>query len=606
MRFRLRTKIQLLVNALLLAIVVFVGIYFPTQTRETLLESFTRESQALAETVALGVSIGLQNQDLQSAQRAIDYVKQNPDVRFVALVSDGQTIAAFPEKFEFAENITQTDSLVVKRSSVESPSLKGVVVVGSSTKRIAALIRTRTLTMLGVIAGLFLLGSVGVYFLARNLAKPVIALRDAAQRVSEGDLTTPIPYNSAGSDETGELMRSFGEMLESLLRANDEISKQTIVAHEGEMRAVEAQQKAVEQQEYLQKSVEEILATMQEFANGNLEVRLDVSSDDAIGDLCNGFNAAVQNVQRMMAQVHEAAENVAEAAANIQERSILIADAAEGQATQTQEIRASMSQMTTTIADNARSAARTSEVAVQNRTIAQSGGFVVIQTVDKIRQIANVVAQSVKTIEKLGASSAEIGEITLVINEIADQTNLLALNAAIEAARAGEQGRGFAVVADEVRKLAERTTQATKQITTMINAIQRETSDAVKVMNEGNDQVKQGITLADNAGTALHGVVKSSEAMVELIQNIAAASEEQSAAGENVSASVNRITTISERSADDVGIIAEAAENLAALTSALQEALGRFQGVVEERGRKRLQGNTKHFSHAKKLPAARK
>mgnify|MGYP002784550034 CR=1 FL=1 len=582
MRFRLRTKIQLLVNALLLAIVVFVGIYFPTQTRETLLESFTRESQALAETVALGVSIGLQNQDLQSAQRAIDYVKQNPDVRFVALVSEGQTIAAFPEKFEFAENVTQNDSLVVKRSSVESPSLKGFVVVGSSTKRISALIRERTITMISVIAGLFLLGSVGVYFLAKSLSKPVIALRDAARRVSEGDLTTPIPYESAGSDETGELMRSFGEMLESLLHANEEVSKQTVVAHEGEMRAVEAQRKAIEQQEYLQESVERILETMQDFARGNLDVRLAVESNDAIGNLCTGFNAAVENVQRLMSQVHSAAENVAEAAAHIQERSTMIAAAAEHQALQTQEIRASMNQMTMTITDNARSAAKTSEVAVRNRTIAQSGGSVVIQTVEKIRQIADVVAQSVRTIEKLGSSSAEIGEITLVINEIADQTNLLALNAAIEAARAGEQGRGFAVVADEVRKLAERTTQATKQITTMINAIQRETSDAVQVMNEGNEQVKQGITLADNAGSALHTVVTSSESMVELIQNIAAASEEQSAAGENVSVSVNRITAISESTASDVSAIAEAAQNLAHMTSDLRYALQHFQGVIDK------------------------
>ncbi|MFY8000513.1 MAG: methyl-accepting chemotaxis protein [Candidatus Kapaibacteriota bacterium] len=588
MRFRLRTKIQLLVNTLLLAIVLFVGIYFPTQTRETLLDSFTRESQALAETVALGVSIGLQNQDLQSAQRAIDYVKQNPDVRFVAIVSEGQTIAAFPEKFEFAENVTQNDSLVVKRSSVDSPNLKGMVVVGSSTKRISAIIRERTFTMIGVIAGLFFLGSIGVYFLARSLARPVIALRDAAQRVSEGDLTTPIPYHSAGSDETGELMRSFGEMLESLLLANDEISKQTVVAHEGEMRAVEAQKQAIEQQEYLQESVENILITIEDFAKGNLAARLDVRSEDAIGRLCEGFNKAVENVQRLMVQVQSATENVAEAAAQIQERAVLLAEASRGQSAQTEEIRASMSQMTVTIAENAKSASRTSGVATQNRTLAQSGGAVVVQTVEKIQQIAGIVANSAATIERLGASSAEIGEITSVINEIADQTNLLALNAAIEAARAGEQGRGFAVVADEVRKLAERTTQATKQITITITGIQRETADAVRVMNDGNVRVQEGITLADNAGAALQSVVKSSESMVEMIQGIAVASEEQSAAGESISGSVQRIAAISHESAEDVVAIAVATENLGGMMGDLREAVGRFQGIRAEEKRLRL------------------
>jgi len=621
MKFRLRTKIQLLVNALLLVIVLFVGIYFPTQTRQTLLESFTREAQALAETVALGVSIGLQNQDLQSAQRAIDYVKQNPDVRFVALVSDGQTIAAYPEKFDFASlaaversaTNTSNDTLIIKRAAVHSETLNGTVIVRSSTKRIAATIQERTVTMISAIAGLFLVGSMGVYLLARSLTKPIIALRDAAKRISNGDLQTPMPSllhrTHTGSDEIGELTRSFGEMLESLLRANAEITRQTTVAHEGELRALEAQRQAVEQQEYLQRSVERMLESIQDFAKGNLRVRLHIeafaasgttntttdtatnttstagmvanASNDAIGSLCVGFNEAVENVQQMMSHVQSAAENVAQSAANIQERSIVLAEAAQGQSLQTQEIRASMNQMATTITDNARSAAQTATVATQNRVLAQSGGAVVSQTVEKIRQIAGIVAQSARTIEQLGNSSAEIGEITLVINEIADQTNLLALNAAIEAARAGEQGRGFAVVADEVRKLAERTTQATKQITMMISSIQRETSEAVKVMNAGTASVQQGIELADNAGAALQSVVQSSESMVELIQSIAAASEEQSAAGENVSASVTRIATLSSDSANDVGIIAHAAEQLSAMTTALRVAIGRFEGVAE-------------------------
>jgi methyl-accepting chemotaxis protein len=622
MKFRLRTKIQLLVNALLLVIVLFVGIYFPTQTRQTLLESFTREAQALAETVALGVSIGLQNQDLQSAQRAIDYVKQNPDVRFVALVSDGQTVAAYPEKFDFASMVaversatnTSNDTLIIKRAAVHSETLNGTVIVGSSTKRIAATIQERTVTMISAIAGLFLLGSVGVYLLARSLTKPIIALRDAAKRIGNGDVQTPMPSllhrTHTGSDEIGELTRSFGEMLESLLRANAEITRQTTVAHEGELRARQAQRQAVEQQEYLQRSVERMLESIQDFAKGNLNVRLHIeafaasgttntatdtttntatrtadsvanASNDAIGSLCVGFNEAVENVQQMMRHVQAAAENVAQSAANIQERSIVLAEAAQGQSLQTQEIRASMNQMATTIADNARSAAQTATVATQNRVLAQSGGAVVSQTVEKIRQIAGIVAQSARTIEQLGNSSAEIGEITLVINEIADQTNLLALNAAIEAARAGEQGRGFAVVADEVRKLAERTTQATKQITMMISSIQRETSEAVKVMNAGTASVQQGIELADNAGAALQSVVQSSESMVELIQSIAAASEQQSAAGENVSASVARIATLSSDSANDVGVIAHAAELLSAMTTALRVAIGRFEGVAE-------------------------
>jgi methyl-accepting chemotaxis protein len=211
-------------------------------------------------------------------------------------------------------------------------------------------------------------------------------------------------------------------------------------------------------------------------------------------------------------------------------------------------------------------------VAAENGQTAEEGGRVVEQTVGKIRQIAEVVGQSAKTVERLGVSSQQIGEIVSVIDDIAEQTNLLALNAAIEAARAGDQGRGFAVVADEVRKLAERTTSATKEISGMVKAIQTETAEAVRSMQHGNEEMRAGIVLADQAGEALEQIVGQTQNTVDLISQIASASEEQSVTSEEIARSVEAISTVSAESARGVTDISRSSDAL----NQLMDSLGGF------------------------------
>ncbi len=194
-----------------------------------------------------------------------------------------------------------------------------------------------------------------------------------------------------------------------------------------------------------------------------------------------------------------------------------------------------------------------------------------------MRDIATVVKKSAENIEKLGESSKQIGEIISVIDDIADQTNLLALNAAIEAARAGEQGRGFAVVADEVRKLAERTTEATKQIASMIKGIQEETTEAVKAMNKGNQEVTSGIDLADKAGESLEEILSSTTEVMDMVNQIAAASEEQSATSEQISKNVQSISKVTSESASRIENVARSAEELSRLTNDLFSLMKRFK-----------------------------
>jgi methyl-accepting chemotaxis protein len=199
-----------------------------------------------------------------------------------------------------------------------------------------------------------------------------------------------------------------------------------------------------------------------------------------------------------------------------------------------------------------------------------------------MKKIAEVVKRSAETVQALGKSSDQIGEIIGVIDDIADQTNLLALNAAIEAARAGEQGRGFAVVADEVRKLAERTTKATKEIASMIKTIQNDTAGAVESMKEGTKKVDEGIRLSDRAGASLDEIVEISQQVTDMIAQIAAASEEQSSASEQISKNVEAISNVTGETASGVQQVARAAEDLNRLTEGLQQLVNKFSVSAAE------------------------
>ena len=194
-----------------------------------------------------------------------------------------------------------------------------------------------------------------------------------------------------------------------------------------------------------------------------------------------------------------------------------------------------------------------------------------------MRIIADSVSSTAKKVEGLGKSSDQIGRIIGVINDIADQTNLLALNAAIEAARAGEQGRGFAVVADEVRKLAERTTTATKEIAEMIRTVQEETKIAVAAMEEGNKQVEEGVSTIARAGDSLKEIIHMSEEVGEMVTHIATAATDQSSATEEINNNMEQIAKLVKESADGAQQSAQACQDLSGLALDLQKLVSKFR-----------------------------
>jgi methyl-accepting chemotaxis protein len=234
-------------------------------------------------------------------------------------------------------------------------------------------------------------------------------------------------------------------------------------------------------------------------------------------------------------------------------------------------------EMSATSMDIANNCHRAAESSNQASKTAQAGAGIVKKTVDGMTRIADKVRSSATVVEQLGTRSDQIGEIVATIEDIADQTNLLALNAAIEAARAGEQGRGFAVVADEVRALAERTSRATREIGEMIKNIQSETRKAVSAMEDGVREVEQGTTEAARSGQALEEILEKINEVTVQISQIATAAEEQTATTREISNNIQQISDVVETSAKGSKDISLSSANLSQLSVDLQDMVRRFK-----------------------------
>ncbi|HEY3346319.1 MAG TPA: methyl-accepting chemotaxis protein [Nitrospirota bacterium] len=311
-------------------------------------------------------------------------------------------------------------------------------------------------------------------------------------------------------------------------------------------------------------------------AEGNLNHEIAVHSNDELGALCVKFNEMVCNLRQTMVKINSAAGMVSSSSLELSATSDEMAKGASAQDAQASQVAAAVEQMSATVLEVARHSAQAAESSKEASESAKNGGSVVEKTIVRIQRIARTTQETAELINTLGSNSNRIGEIVSVINDIADQTNLLALNAAIEAARAGEQGRGFAVVADEVRKLAERTTKATKEIAGMIKTIQSDTGRAVAAMDEGGREVADGVELATQAGQALGEIVSQVDKVTEMIQMIAAASEEMSTTSEQISCNVENIASVIKQNADAARNSSAAAQTLTDLSGNLRNDVAMF------------------------------
>ncbi|RMF19935.1 MAG: chemotaxis protein [Gammaproteobacteria bacterium] len=339
------------------------------------------------------------------------------------------------------------------------------------------------------------------------------------------------------------------------------------------------------QNEQNQNAILRLLDELADLADGDLTTEATVT-EDFTGAIADSINFAIDQMRQLVAAINDTAVQVASAAQETQATAMHLADASEHQAQEIAGASAAINEMAVSIDQVSSNAAESAAVAERSVAIAKKGAEIVQATIRGMDNIREQIQETSKRIKRLGESSQEIGDIVSLINDIADQTNILSLNAAIQASMAGDAGRGFAVVADEVQRLAERSSAATKQIEALVKTIQSDTNEAVISMEQTTAEVVRGARLAQDAGVALEEIENVSKNLADLIQNISNAARQQSSSAGHISNTMNVIQEITSQTSAGTTATAKSIGKLAELANQLRNSVAGFklpeQDVIPE------------------------
>ncbi len=324
-----------------------------------------------------------------------------------------------------------------------------------------------------------------------------------------------------------------------------------------------------------QNAILRLLDELADLADGDLTTTATVT-EDFTGAIADSINYTIDQLRVLVSRINDTSVQVAGSSQDTQQTALHLAEAAEHQAQEIAGASAAVNEMAVTIDQVSANAAESASVAERAVSIANNGAKVVQNTIHGMDTIREQIQDTSKRIKRLGESSQEIGDIVSLINDIADQTNILALNAAIQASMAGDAGRGFAVVADEVQRLAERSAAATKQIEALVKTIQNDTNEAVISMEQTTAEVVRGARLAQDAGVALEEIENVSTSLADLIQNISNAARQQASSAGHISNTMNVIQEITSQTAAGTSATASSIGNLASMASELRESVAGF------------------------------
>ena len=520
-----------------------------------------------------------------------------------AFTTDGEPVLLFRAPVTSSSDGSAMGEELGAAPAVRTDSVKGGVEVAISQTALRAAQRRRVVEALLLAGVVIVVGFAMGWAVVGRWLKPLQTMALASEQVAKGNLMANL--DAQGDDEVGTLGRSLNEMMDNLRKVVDNIQEASVqvASSAGQisanarliMQGASGQAQAAEEtstsMEEMAASIQTVAGSAQGLASYVEETSSSITEMGASieevarsgGTLAQTVTEASATIEQMTVSIDQMARDleslagtVSETTTTVEEMATFIASVAQnaeslGEAAS--RASATVSGMAGAVTDVAKIASEADRMSARASEDAKSGGEAVAHTVGGMKAISENMENTARVITGLGKRSQEIGRILEVIEEIADQTNLLALNAAIEAARAGEAGRGFAVVADEVRKLAERSVEAAKEIGEVVRQVQQETTDAVEVARSGASEAKQGIALADKAGVALRNIIESVSRSRELMGQIAEATGKQSQASAEVLDTVSRMNSATSQVTQAVREQAEGSKQIRAAMENIKKVM---------------------------------
>jgi twitching motility protein PilJ len=581
-RFGLLTKIILFLAAVLIPLAAVTWYVSVRTLRDRMTEEFSSKGSAIANSLASsGVDLVL-TRDASTVQALVDQFASISGVAYVMVYDPQKTFIAHTfvplvppgiieknlvagdtprqvREIEYEHPVTGAQLRIIDIGVPMLGGQLGTVRVGMNKGIIESAAAQSGRFLFAVFGGVAVLAVLAGAVFARRITRPVGEIVRVAERVGRGDLGETVTVRSR--DEIGQLAQTFNE---TVVRLRSQVVTET--ERDEEKRKREA----------LQGNITRFLDTVMEIAKGDLSRRGDVTPD-VLGNVADAINVMVEEIGVLLGDVRHAAVQLSGSAGEMIGATDQMASGAQAQAKEATTVSRGMEGMTRSVRQVATSAEASASASLQVLQAAQKGEQAVRDSLAGMQRIRGEVQVIAKKIKGLGDRSLEISEIVNTIEEIASHTNLLALNAAIEAAGAGDAGVRFAVVADEIRKLAERAAKATKDIGGLIRTVQGETQEAVVAMEEGTRQVETGYEVTIRAEESLKQIAGISHSSAELAQDIERATQQQVRGAEEVATAMQSIASVAVHTEQAVLQTRKTVEDLVKLADELTRSLARFK-----------------------------